>query len=149
MRKSHHGQSRGRKFRGCSSAGRVREWHSRGHGFDPHHLHPIGSKHTIRLGNCKSRTSSDRGFSSNFSLVVSVDLRTVFTFTLCKGSTTTVGPFAFLLHFCVFDPLQHNGGCTAKIGLSCNTTCVLCCRTGTRRHWVPQEHLAARRRRKS
>ena len=29
----------GKKVRGCSSAGRAREWHSRGQGFDPPQLH--------------------------------------------------------------------------------------------------------------
>ena len=32
---------------GCSSLGRALEWHSRGSGFDPHHLHQNWSKLSI------------------------------------------------------------------------------------------------------
>ena len=50
--------------RGCSSAGRVREWHSRGHGFDPRHLHPIGNQaHTsARFSNGRPRRASSAAF---------------------------------------------------------------------------------------
>lgn len=34
-------------MRGCSSAGRVLGWHSRGRGFEPHHLHQKKSMYGV------------------------------------------------------------------------------------------------------
>ena len=37
-------------IRGCSSLGRALEWHSRGKGFDPPHLHHKSPKPLIQCG---------------------------------------------------------------------------------------------------
>jgi hypothetical protein len=50
-----------RLIRGCSSVGRALEWHSRGKGFDPPHLHQRGQ--LTQLVECLRHMEEVRGSS--------------------------------------------------------------------------------------
>ena len=90
---------------GCSSTGRALEWHSRGKGFDPPHLHQKTLQKRIHFLQCFFIHCESNGISSRFSAYI-INLWLYFFWLYLFRNDDIQHSVLLICNFCEIDDMQ-------------------------------------------